>query len=539
MQRPTPADTRHDPCGGASGWRTLWLLVLLASTPAHAEWQRVEAPAFVLFVNTSPRDARALAGQLDRLRRVIAWRFAGIGRAPGAEAAGPGVRPVVVLAENMHALHMLLGDRSPAVGGLHLETPDGLMVLAADTGSTGRERHDALFSAYALHVAHEQIGRPLPAWFAGGLADYFAETALEPGAMSLGEPDERFLDDLAALPWNPYRDVIDPRRSTAGDDEVQRRIARAQAWLLTHWLLQHPDGAHALDAYLEGASDGRPAEALLQGAFGTTSVGLEGRMANYAFPIDPKATPVPDPEQGIDPTVSRASSLADADVAIALQALIGTAGPKGLARLRGLRTDHPDDRLLLAALGRAERDVGTPDAALALAGRLLELGENVEGETLRGTTYLALAARPEATGGTAYPNADGTPGEDARPALRKLARNAFATVLAAQPRHLPAMWGYWRAATEDGEVVNVQADALLARAFNLAPQHGEIAWALATLLLRRGQDAAARHLLNELVNTRGMRAAQALELLARADTAAAHAAGDASTGSNASPSVAP
>ena len=491
---------------GRVRWCTLGLLAMFLATPAVAEWQRVETTAFTLYADTTPDDARQLAVRLDTLRRVIAWRLTGIGRTPGAEA-DLGTRVLIVLAPGRHDLHVMLGGRSPAIGGLYLDSPDGLAVVAADTGSTGRERHDTLFATYALHIVHEHIGRPLPAWLVGGLADYFGEAELEPGAMRLGRPDDRMLDSLLTLPWTRFQHVLDPRRSTAGDDEVELHAARAQAWLLTHWFLHRPEGAHALDLYLQGASDGRGAEELMQAAFGTTSGGLEMRLRNYAFPTRLRPVPVPDTNQQLDIAATPASSLPDAEVAVALRALIGQGDAAVLARLRLLAQAHPGDLLLMAALGRAERDAGHLDIALQHAVRLVEAGETLQGETLRGTTYLALAGRPEAL--------DAETGGDARPALRKLARNAFATALATQPRHLPALWGYWQAATDNGADVNVEADALLARAYNLAPQCGEVTWALATLLLRRGQDAAGRRLLNDLANTGGAHAARARTLLAQ------------------------
>src|SRR5207249_4069641 len=145
--------------------------------------------------------------------------------------------------------------RPAALRGYFHRDADGYAIaMALDEGE---ESSSIVFHEYAHLLL--QRGRILPIWLNEGLAEYFSTFALSSRGRTadIGRPVERhvrllrdrFLPLTAVLSVNAQSDLY--------DEGERRSVFYAEAWALTHYLLNEaPNGSAAIARYTSEAMDG-------------------------------------------------------------------------------------------------------------------------------------------------------------------------------------------------------------------------------------------------------------------------------------------
>lgn len=284
-------------------------LSVVPSVPSRggSQWQRLEGPHFIVLTNQEDGEALATLNELERFLAI----FGQFGWTGGT--AHPHKVTAVVF-ENDVELHAFVPHR---VGGMFFSSAPYAPLILAYNGEGGFRslaiRHELVHYLASLSTPRQ------PAWFAEGIACYFAtaSTNIDNDEVSLGRPDEQLAQTLEQHGVLSAVQLLDPHRDAHG------RTFYPSAWLLVHYLMTHHQQAF-VDYHARLIAAEEPSEAW-QAAFPTLTperldLELEQYLMRGRYQYAVRDLPVDD---GPPPLRRR---LTDADV-LALRALLFALNP--------------------------------------------------------------------------------------------------------------------------------------------------------------------------------------------------------------------
>lgn len=448
------------------------LAVLLAATPARADWIRVESPHFVLFSELNERRTRDYAREFERFREAL-------GRAVPGAAARAAVPTLVFLFADQRSM----ASYRPLYNGKPVElsgyfATDGaistIMLAASDREAALR----TIFHEYS-HLVTANTARGLPTWVNEGLAEYYStfqvradgRSALMGGLVPLHLlllQRERLLptDELLAV----------DQTSPLYNEGSRRSVFYAQSWALVHLLLNgEPDRRELFARYLQRVNSGETADGAWQAVFGTLNATREldryirqSMMKGYEFKFATEIAEAAFVVSRLSPEYARA----------ALAELRRQATPERTRDHLDAITEPSDYAEVMRALLLLERDKEAD--ALPLLTAVVN----------RSTDWLVQYRAAVGLERIATSSASAASRQAAAAALQALDR-----VLAAHPDlpHALALRGLLLGTTDAGL-------ASIARARQLAPGTEHYAVHHAQLLIDRGAFADARRILGPLMS---------------------------------------
>jgi hypothetical protein len=462
--------------------------LLLAASPARAEWYRAESPNFVVYGEMAQgglRERVQLLEQFDAFLRLLT----------GTTAPPSPNKFQVYLVHGLGELQIVIPGVT-AVSGVYRATPEAIIAVADENSNGGANEDDTLLHEYAHHFMSQYHPAPYPSWYVEGFAEYVATADIAPRRIYYGNYNANRASWLNGdSDWVPYENILYGRLRRVSGSEYY-----AQSWLLTHYVMAEPGRRAAMGRYVQALARGDDPRTAFPAAFGMTPAELDRTMRNYVrritfHRIERDAPPPPAPvtmvrlaSQGLNPPLIEAALLMGVPQRVRETLL---------ARARRLGDDDYGRRVQ----ARAEIVYGE----LASADRLLDpMLAAAPGDTgllyLKGLRHLVAARREPLARGAQY----------------RLAGRHFARVINADPNHWQALFRY--AETLPAErLLTDNGQNILLLAVSLAPQVDEIRMAAAHLLLLRGRFAEAEGLLLPLSDTvhdpaRSTRAAEFLRL---------------------------
>ncbi|HEX4154793.1 MAG TPA: DUF1570 domain-containing protein [Acidobacteriaceae bacterium] len=312
---------------------SLGLLALL-SVSALAEstphWLQLHSPHFTVITDSSQRDLRHVAGQLERMQAV----FSKLVPAAHADTGAP----IIVLAlkdkADFQSLEptAYLAKNQLDLAGLFLHAQDRSYILLR-LDANGDHPYATLYHEYTHYITRHAN---FPLWLNEGLAEFYQNTDIGEHQVRYGQPsadDLLFLRQHQLLPL-PALLAVD-RGSPYYHEEDKGSIFYAESWALTHFIivsdgLNHTD--HLAD-YVRNLAAHQDAVTAFRNAFGDLK-SFQSRFDNYidhgdyklfvmpmtfavdeaAFSVDPLATP--------DADAIRADVLLDNDRTADAEALL-------------------------------------------------------------------------------------------------------------------------------------------------------------------------------------------------------------------------
>jgi Protein of unknown function (DUF1570) len=382
---------------------SLTLLYLAATTPAGAEWRRVDSPNFVVVGDVGARDLRDIAVKFEGFRETLS-------RVLTERATATAVPTVVIVFPSDRAFTPF----KPTFEGKPIELA-GLFVGRRDINyialvADGREdRLKVVFHEYA-HLVISNVTHTLPVWLNEGLAEYYSTYEVSRGGREamIGRPVENHLLRLGEARLLALDELLQVTHDSPLYNEGDRRsIFYAQSWALTHLILMgEPDRSAQLSAFMAKIAAGAPPmQAWLQAFGASMDRELQDyirrrafRVLRFTFPdklatFDAPAVPLPAADaqafladflvqqQRYDEASERlaaASKLEESNTRVqAIQALLDIARQEHAdAERRLLGLGDVSDWLIAYSAGTAIADliedrIASPDAAhLAAAHRL-------------------------------------------------------------------------------------------------------------------------------------------------------------------------
>jgi tetratricopeptide (TPR) repeat protein len=266
------------------GRALIFLTFLSAALTARARdpsapWIEVKSPHFVVLTDSNEKQARHVAGQLERMRAVFHTLF--------PEATGDSGAPIVVLAlkerKGFQALEpaAYLARGQLELSGLFLRAPDKNYILLR-LDAQGEHPFATVYHEYT-HLMMSKAMEWMPLWLNEGLAEFYQNTDIQEKEVRLGQPSA---DDILYLRQNrlmplPILFKVD-HSSPYYHEEQKGSVFYAESWALTHYLMvaDHDKSTTRLTEYVKLVSQHQDPVAAAQTAFGDLNR-LQLALNNY------------------------------------------------------------------------------------------------------------------------------------------------------------------------------------------------------------------------------------------------------------------
>ncbi len=136
-----------------------------------------------------------------------------------------------------------------------------------------------LFHEYTHHVMFRHTAATYPLWYIEGYADYFSTFAYDGQWAWIGLPPNTSSNTLDQVNWGGFDRVLKPDAQLSSGlatvDGADPLIFYAKAWLLTHYMMNDPERAKMLDAYMARLDKGEDPVAAFTAA---TGIDVDGEL---------------------------------------------------------------------------------------------------------------------------------------------------------------------------------------------------------------------------------------------------------------------
>ena len=472
-------------------------LVLLAATPARAEWLRAESPNFVMFSEGSEETLRARVEQLEEFDRLL--------RLLTGTSAPPSPNKLHLYFVRSYGQLSQVRPVPQGIGGFYAASPDGIVAVIDHSWRQDYMTHEeVLLHEYAHHFMLQYFPAAYPTWYMEGFAEYVATTRLTGDSIEFGRFNEARASWLADRSgWLPLDRLLFSDPGELRGPEVAKFYA--QSWLLVHYLLRDPERRRQLSQYLVAVGRGENPRRAFSAAFGTTASQLQRTISRYggndmSFSRLPRISAAEAPLVNVTRLASIPDELVLAQAAVRLTRTEDA--DRFLRHVRGVAQGR-GDAFAKRVLARAEASYGDGETADRLIDPLLAAAPgDAELLYLKGMCHLVAGRRDSAD----------------RAAHFRRAQSWFVRAHRADGNHFPTLYRYAESLALEPNFLSENTTNVLLLANQLAPQVREIALSTANVLMRRGEFAQAEALLAGLASDRhgGEFAKAARALLAKA-----------------------
>ena len=372
-------------------------MLLLAASPARADWWEASTDHFVVLAEGSPQSARDMATKLERFDATL--RF--LKDMPKDGAPGKASRLTVFILSNESAVRRLYGDTRSSVAGFYVPRASGSMAFVPrdrpgnDYALSGQI---VLLHEYAHHFMLSNYMAAYPAWFVEGFAEFYSTVTFEKnGGLTFGQPAVHRAMGLfhgSRLPIEKLLTGLAEGKAEAID------VFYGRAWVLTHYLTFDPSRSDQLAAYLQNIGKGMTSIEAGRAAFGDLGK-LNSELDRYILRPMQYRKIAPGTIAVAEPAIRRLTAGEEAVIHIRMQLTrtpTGEAAKKLLAEARQRAAQAPESAEAQLVLAAAEYESGNDEQASAAADQALKRDpKSVDALLYKGRVQMRLAAAAESS----------------------------------------------------------------------------------------------------------------------------------------------
>lgn len=475
----------------------LFLSCLLIPAPAHAEWWEARTDNFIVYSESSQKDARAFAEKLERFDQALR-SLQNI--KPGA-ADSDWTRVTVYRTGEISDMGRLAGGSG--VAGFYIPRHGGPVAFTparqqrGEKGAANADRRaeldpqTVLFHEYAHHFMYRHFAAAYPSWYREGFAEAYSTIDLkDDGSFHLGHAPQSRGPAFQYLNYSVQRLLQTADRP--GIEDVYGRYT--YGWLLTHYLTFEPSRSGQLQVYLKLINAGTDAAEAARTAFGDLRK-LEADVKRYLNGQLPGALVRPANYRPPSVALRRLGLDEEAMIRVKMRSKVGVTRKKAAdvaADARAIAARFPQSVPVLIALAEAELDAENLDSAQRAADA-------------------ALALKPDAVEALIYRGRVDLERGSVDPGHYVSARAWFTKAYKADPHHPSVLYYNYLTYLRQGVAPPQNAVVGLEQAFLLAPYDSELRLTVARQLLAERDGSTARRILSPLVHApHESRAARAL-----------------------------
>lgn len=459
--------------------KALFVVVLLSSSAARAEWHQASSEHFVVYSDDAPERVKAFATRMERFDKAIK-----VLRVVPEIKRGPAARVTIYVVSSLSDIQRLARQRN--VAGFYSARASGPVAFVprqtGGGGSSDISGQRVVLHEYGHHFMFADWPSAIfPKWFVEGFAE-FHSTAIfgDDGSITFGAPPADRGRGVTMVNEMPLKRMLrtDPGRLS----DVETYALYSRGWLMTHYLTFEPDRRRQLGEYVGAINAGKPA-AEASKVFGDLN-SLDFKLTSYVKrPRFQSATIRPDQISIGDIRVRKLGAGEAATMPARIRSNAGVTeadAPKVAALARQLAARFPNDAAAQNELAEAEYDAKNYAAAEAAADRAMAADpKSVHAALYKG---MALQAVAEKTGA-------------ADTAKWQAVRRWYAAANRIDPEDPQPLVMFYRSFTAAKQTPPQSAEKGLTYAFALAPYDLPLRLDAATVFLRQNKPAEARQAL--------------------------------------------
>lgn len=182
--------------------------VLLASSPARADWYEASSDHFVIYADDSEKDLRRYAENLERYHGAMEQLT---GRKVGKPS--PSNRVTIFVVGNQRELRKVAGTKSRTIAGFYVPRAGASRAFVQDIrNKTGYPDFSTiiLLHEYAHHFLISSSRFEMPRWLSEGAAEFFAAASFQSdGTVLIGRVARHRGNELAYADDVSVRELLD------------------------------------------------------------------------------------------------------------------------------------------------------------------------------------------------------------------------------------------------------------------------------------------------------------------------------------------
>lgn len=457
----------------------LWLALLVAA-PANAEWWEAKTDHFIVYSQSTAKDARDYADKLERFDLALR-SLQGVG---DDEPLSDSRRLAVFRFGDIDDIGTLA--RAAGVAGFYIPRASGPVAFVPAKEEIGKrslyqdsklDAQTVFFHEYAHHFMYRHFTAAYPSWYREAFAEVNSTIELrDDGSFELGSPPQSRANALlGGLNYSIKRLLLTSNRPNFED--VYARYT--YGWLLTHYLTFGGTRTGQLQNYLKLINSGTDAATAAQRAFGDLDR-LESEVMRYKS-RNRYPGAVVRPGNMAAPRVAMRKLGPDEQAIMRVRMRSERGVTRKMARdvaadARAVTARYPTSLPALLALTEAEFDLERLDEAERAADAALAIDpRSVKALLYKGQVYLERGKK--------------NPGHFAT------AQSWFAKASRADPGHPSPLYQYYLTYHRAGAPPPAIAVTGLERAFELAPYDADLRILVARQLLVERKGPLARQVL--------------------------------------------
>ncbi len=357
----------------------LFATVVASAAPAAERWTEIRSPHFIVLTNSSEKNGRRIANQLEQMRSVFQKIFPAVTGDDDASMTVFALKDKKSFQELEPAAYLAKGQIDLA--GYFMHAQEGNYILLR-LDAPGEHPFAIVYHEYT-HYMLRKAEEWLPAWLDEGIAEFYQNTDIDGKEVRMGEPSAANINLLRNNRLIPLTTLLQIDHSSPYYHEQQKgNIFYAESWALTHYLLikDSQNKTHRLEDYANFMMQGQDSMTAAQSAFGDLAK-LNSALEAYVHQLNfmlYKTNYVPT----VNESSFQAKTLDDTDVDAIRADVLMLSGRTEEARalLASVLLLDPKNARAYETMGLIELRAGQPTASQKWFGEAVEL---------KSTSYLA------------------------------------------------------------------------------------------------------------------------------------------------------
>lgn len=263
-------------------------ITLLITTPAvAADWYRAESEHFILYSESSERDAREFVQDLERLNEVLSI-FTGVSQ--DADLPESSKLTVFRFGEQADMSALAAQRRDTGIGGFFIPRVTGSVAFVPQQQNRRRglsrqqdvpdalqlDPRGVLFHEYVHYFMYQHRDAPYPLWYSEGFAELFSNVEFNEDNFIIGKLPTARSGSLATVSIDLEK-TFDP---PPGRDRNYVDRTYGHGWLIAHHLNLNPERRGQMGAYMQAIAAGKSRMEAAEEAFGDLDV-LERELEEF------------------------------------------------------------------------------------------------------------------------------------------------------------------------------------------------------------------------------------------------------------------
>lgn len=256
-----------------------------ADQGANGRWLQVESANFVVQSSLDEKDTREEVAALEAFHALMMSLLP-------RPADFRGAKLLVQIAGTERDFKATAPGSGRGIAGFYAASVEGVRAVTAPQRAFEIQREmnrniralDArtiLFHEYAHHCMFANVKTIYPAWYVEGFAEYFSTAMISPEGAQIGMMTRGRAQWLLAGRWMPIEKFL--KAAPLSLDNTDGAQFYAQAWLVTHLLVNRPERSAGFARYVTALMKGGDAIDAFEPAFGLSPQAFDRELKAYNY----------------------------------------------------------------------------------------------------------------------------------------------------------------------------------------------------------------------------------------------------------------